>query len=91
MLLEMAGFPSVFLMDKIIFHCTCVLGWPKVSFWYFHKMLQESLSRPFGQPSTLFLFFSSLLYGSLVVVLGISLWQGGSPVLEQKLYRTRAQ
>ena len=53
-----------FLMDKIIFHCTCVLGWPKVSFWYFHKMLQESLSGPFGQPSTLFFFFSSPVWVS---------------------------
>ena len=80
-----------FLMDKIIFHCTCVLGWPKVSFWYFHKMLQESLNGPFGQPSTLFFFFP-LLCGSLVVAPGVSLWRGWgvSCVGEEALLRRRS-
>ena len=65
-----------FLMDKIIFHCTYILGWPKVSFWYFHKMIWKNLSKPFGHPNTL--FFLACVWGfSLVVAQGLSLWRGG--------------
>ena len=59
-----------FLMDKIIFRCTYILGWPKVSFWYFHKILRKNLSKPFGQPNTLF-FFACVCGFSLVVAHGL--------------------